>query len=99
MQHAIDTAVRTSEDRAVLDGVRWCHEHGATVRWRTEAATADDAACVVEVLAPGTDWNLLRGCGVGFLEAYAAVREKHDTWARDVAGRGRGPATRQRWSA
>lgn len=99
MQHAIDTRLGPSEDRAILEGVRWCHEHGATVRWSGEGGAGADAACIVEVLAPGTDWNLLRGSGSGFLEACRAVREKHDAWAREVAGRGRGPSSRHRWSA
>lgn len=84
MKHAVESVVGASQDRAVLDGIRWCHEHGATVRWCAGPAEVIDAACVVEVLAPGTNWNLLRGSGPGFFEAYSDARGKHEAWARDV---------------
>lgn len=100
MQHATDTAtaVTTSEDQAVLEGVRWCHEHGATVRWGADRPDGE-ATCVVEVLAPGTDWNLLRGRGDDFLEAMLDARAKHDAWAHQVAARRRPPSEIRRWSA
>lgn len=100
MQHAIETSIRASDERAALDGLRWCHEHGATVRWSVEVAEVGEPACVVEVVAPGTDWNLLRGSGDGFLEAYLDARAKHDAWAHEVAGRPRRPPSEiRRWSA
>lgn len=96
MQHDVET-----NERAILEGIRWCHDQGATVRWR--AGTPPERshpACVVEVVAPGTTWNLLRGCGSGFYEAYTEARDKHEAWARETPRRCRHPGPDgRRWSA
>lgn len=96
----IERCGRASDERAIMDGLRWCQERGATVRWNADAREGGEPACVVEVVAPGTDWNLLRGRGAGFLEAYADARARHEAWAQEVAARLRRPPSEiRRWSA
>lgn len=58
-----------------LEAIAWCQEHEARVFW-FRAADTGQPRCSVEVLAPGSSWNLLRGRGPDFMTAYGAVRGK-----------------------
>lgn len=58
-----------------VEALAWCQEHEARVFW-FRAADDGQPRCSVEVLAPGSSWNLLRGRGPDFMSAYAAVRGK-----------------------
>ncbi|MCO5168664.1 MAG: hypothetical protein M9894_20170 [Planctomycetes bacterium] len=69
-------------EREILECVRWCDEHGATVRWGGAGGR-----CTVEVLAPGTTWNLLRGAGLTLSLACAEARARHEAWAREAPRR------------
>lgn len=65
---------REREVAAVLDAVAWCEMHRAAVSW-----TGDyDRGCRVEVLAPGSHWQVLRGQGATFPEAYRSCREQFE---------------------
>ncbi len=61
-----------------LEALAWCQEHEARVFW-FRAADDGQPRCSVEVLAPGSSWNLLRGRGADFMSAYSAVRGKWST--------------------
>lgn len=58
----------------VLEAVRWCREHHATIRWDQDRR---GPVCHVEVLAPGTTWLTLRGAGDTLAQAYVVAREEH----------------------
>lgn len=58
-----------------MEALAWCQEHEARVFW-FRAADDGQPRCSVEVLAPGSSWNLLRGRGPDFMTAYSAVRGK-----------------------
>lgn len=95
---------RDEADRQILECVRWCDEHHATVRWE-----GGGTRCVVEVLAPGTSWNLLRGMGVTLVTACTEARARQEAWAREAPRRplatpasatgAGGGADVRRWSA
>lgn len=59
----------------VLEGFRWCRSARATVSWGRDF---DDPACSVEVRAPDVPFEVLRGWGSTFVEAYHSCREKHE---------------------
>jgi hypothetical protein len=55
-----------------VEALRWCEEHNARVTW--QQSDPERPRCTVEVLAPGSSWNLLRGRGADFYAAYRAAR-------------------------
>lgn len=55
-----------------VEALRWCEEHNARVIW--QQSDPERPRCTVEVLAPGSSWNLLRGRGGDFYTAYRAAR-------------------------
>jgi hypothetical protein len=55
-----------------VEALRWCEEHNARVIW--QQTDPEKPRCTVEVLAPGSSWNLLRGRGADFYAAYRAAR-------------------------
>lgn len=59
-----------------VEALRWCEEHNARVIW--QQTDPEKPRCTVEVLAPGSSWNLLRGRGADFYAAYRAARSQ---WA------------------
>jgi hypothetical protein len=68
---------RDREIGAILEAVTWCETHKASVSW-----TGDyERLCRVEVLAPGSHWQVLRGQGVTLPEAYRSCREQFEAEA------------------
>lgn len=61
---------RDRESAAILEAVDWCEAHRATVTWVGDY----DRLCRVEVLAPGSHWQALRGQGATLPEAYRVCR-------------------------
>lgn len=70
-----------SVDGSVVEGFRWCRSVGATVRWGRDE---HEPPCVVEVMAPGRSWELVRGVGASFEEAYHACKVEHAKRASDA---------------
>lgn len=68
------------DPQLVLDAVAWCRAYSATIRWSSDRR---GRLVVVEVLAPESTWNLLRGEGDTLAEAYAAVRGKYAAAGRE----------------
>lgn len=68
---------RDREVVATLEAVTWCETHRATVTWTRDY----DQVCRVEVLAPGSHWQCLRGEGLTLSEAYRACRTKWESEA------------------
>lgn len=68
-----------------FEALTWCEQQGAKITFQR----GDDARmmCTIEVLAPGSTWNLLRHRGSDFLSAVGAARGQWTT-----LGRGRGAA-------
>jgi hypothetical protein len=62
--------MREREVGALLEAMTWCEMHRATVTWTNDV----ERACRVEVLAPGSHWQLLRGVGGTLVDAYRACR-------------------------
>ena len=58
-----------------VEALAWCQEHEARVSWH-RAAENGQPRCSIEVLAPGSSWNLLRGRAADFIAAYRVVRGK-----------------------
>ncbi|MBX3466255.1 MAG: hypothetical protein KF878_05080 [Planctomycetes bacterium] len=75
-QQAATPETITPEEAA--QALAWCEEHQARVTWQ-RAADEGRPRCTIEVLAPGSSWNLLRGRGSDFLGAYRAARGKWST--------------------
>lgn len=69
------TTTAASSQFDAHEALAWCQEHEARVFW-FRAAEDGQPRCSVEVLAPGSSWNLLRGRGADFRSAYLAVRGK-----------------------
>ena len=69
----------------LLDAIRWCTDHEATVRW----GRSDDGlpVCRVEALAPSSTWNILRGEGQDLVQAYFAVRIRFEAEQHRLASR------------
>jgi hypothetical protein len=70
---------------ATFEALTWCEQQGARITFQR----GDDGrmTCTIEVLAPGSTWNLLRHRGCDFLAAVGAARGQWTT-----LGRGRGAA-------
>ena len=74
---------RGREVEAMLEAVTWCETHRASVSWAGDY----DRVCRVEVLAPGSHWQVLRGQGTTLFEAYRACREQFEAEAVRAAWR------------
>lgn len=74
----VSAAPSPSPQVDAIEALAWCQEHEARVFW-FRAADDGQPRCSVEVLAPGSSWNLLRGRGADFMSAYSAVRGKWST--------------------
>jgi hypothetical protein len=59
-------------DARTLEALAWCAAHHARVVWRPDRDGR--TYCDVEVLAPGSNWNLLRGRGPDLAEAVRVAR-------------------------
>jgi hypothetical protein len=68
---------RDREAEAILEAVTWCSTHRATVTWSGDY----DRVCRVEVLAPGSHWQGVRGQGVTLPEAYRVCRGLYEAEA------------------
>lgn len=67
-----------------LEALAWCEQQGARITFHRDEGRP---CCTIEVLAPGSTWNLLRTRGPDFLGAIGAARGQ---WA--ALGRTRGAA-------
>ncbi|MCO5171357.1 MAG: hypothetical protein M9894_34070 [Planctomycetes bacterium] len=77
-QAATPQAPAPSDAEEAVQALAWCEEHQARVIWQ-RAADEGRPRCTIEILAPGSSWNLLRGRGSDFLGAYRAARGKWST--------------------
>lgn len=68
---------RDHEPAVILEAVDWCETHRATVTWAGDY----DRVCRVEVLAPGSHWQAVRGQGATFPEAYRVCRGLYEAEA------------------
>lgn len=68
---------RDREVSAVLEAVTWCETHRATVTWTRDY----EPICRVEVLAPGSHWQVIRGAGPTLAEAYRVCRAQWESEA------------------
>ncbi|MCO5165375.1 MAG: hypothetical protein M9894_03280 [Planctomycetes bacterium] len=62
---------------AMLEAVTWCETHKASVTWVGDY----ERLCRVEVLAPGSHWQVLRGQGATLPEAYRVCRSQFEAEA------------------
>jgi hypothetical protein len=60
---------------AIVEAMTWCEMHRASVAW------TDEQICRVDVLAPGSHWQTIRGSGVTLPEAYRACRAQYEAEA------------------
>lgn len=79
----MDMIDRDRDVDALLEAVTWCEMHRATVSW----TTGDDRLCRVEVLAPGSHWQVVRGQGSTLPLAYRACRSQFEDEAMRPAWR------------
>lgn len=66
------------EAEAIVEAMTWCEMHRASVTW---AGEFDRQQCKVEVLAPGSHWQSVRGVGQTLPEAYRACRAQFEAEA------------------
>jgi hypothetical protein len=66
---------------AVELALEWCRVKRATVTWNEEGR------CVIEVLAPGSSWRLLRTSAETFLQAVEGLRAEWEVTPPSQSGR------------